>query len=98
VRRAQRLQVIGKRPQDLNETGESDPSSEFAARRAQDLQARGGRGLRRGVQERRLAHAWLAGEQEDPAVGRDLPEERGDERQFLIASDKVRHGSTFPRS
>jgi len=89
VHRIQRAKVVRQGLQELGETGEFHPGSEFTARYAQDLQADGLRGFFRRIQERGLADARLASEQQRPALGRDLLEEGGDERQFLVTSHEV---------
>jgi hypothetical protein len=89
VRWAQRPKVAGQGLQELGEAGEIHLGSEFMAGYAQDLQACGFRGFFRRIQERRLADARLASEQQRPALGRDLLEEGGDERLFLVTSHEV---------
>jgi hypothetical protein len=78
VQRAQRRQAAGQRTQELSETGEAHPGPEFTARRTQDLDACGRRGILRRIEERGFADAWLPGEQKRPGIG-DLVEECGDE-------------------
>jgi len=93
VQRAQQHQVGPQWPQELGQPGETHPGPEFAARRAQHLQARGQRGFFGRVQQRRLAHAGLAGEQERPAMGGGPLQERRGQPQFLVSSDECHRGS-----
>jgi hypothetical protein len=89
---AELVDVTKHREQDLVEPGEADLPLELSPGHAQHHGPRRGSGPGQGVQQRRLAHAGIPGQDERSAARRSLAEELQQEPEVAIPADQPASG------
>jgi hypothetical protein len=82
-------QIVGQRSDELVQAGEADVRLVLHPAAPDHLEPGGGRHLRRRGQQRRLADAGLARQQQRRAIGTGLVKKRPEGRQLAVPADQA---------